>query len=829
MKSISKNSFSISLPTKGAFDLRIRSPAQAMSLTTSLVNLLSLVLETHDTQWLLHKFNQLDSRTKKFAWCRSVKDAKSSLLSARLDAARVLLIQTSSCSTQENAMKLLLKWLGSCIADGELNSIQSAVERALDSILSIIRTTPSMHSIVVSSNLSTALRGASESPRDLSPSLQNTISQIIQLANPAANHPAILIDHPHKRRNIENTTTIDSVFKHLLTTVRVPRDTSQDHVSQLKSIMNDKWATSAEIQRCSIAEYIGLLGCAAAGKLKSHIDDDSHLTTFKCSICDGTETAIISKQPPALDLHDPIWFIFQQKPSPSISVAAVRAFGRLVTHNPSLNVIDLSKSALAQIVLGLVSSENREQRIAVAQLIPLLFKDRDSPDLASVLAGNRQIIFRQLRTFQSSPSREKALLETTVMAYAEIGKVAGQSELSSILSYLVDFLGHNNSFIAALAYREILAIATHHTQSTWQMFSPFWPSISVKIVEQMRSRPQILQRLSEILDIRDSVFLNRTQSFTVPILVLKQYRDVLEQMSQKMGVPVWEMLKENMAFVLAALFTQEFSRTKPGIDFLIDLMSANKANEKTKPTIDTRSLIFSCRTPLTAELLKMLASESDVKRERVFHALQTVALYVSEKPVQDLHGPKVQEFLKSYLQNNMLELMNYFTDIITDKRGRKTFTEKIGCIAGIQEIIRFAAGASKAALPQVVSQIFKADLLDYRVFSDCAGRRLAEMVGDTSLGDACGKRRSRSREYGCPHVCRVHSNLATIFATGERYDQVYCSRRNHSSRSHRSDRLFDPVLGQHSRTRNNRVKTRLLARSGASTIYPGETDAAMFS
>jgi len=102
------------------------------------------------------------------------------------------------------------------------------------------------------------------------------------------------------------------------------------------------------------------------------------------------------------------------------------------------------------------------------------------------------------------------------------------------------------------------------------------------------------------------------------------------------------------------------------------------------------------------ELLKMLASETGVKRERVFHALQTVALSVSEKSIQSQGGQQAHDFLKSYFLNNILELMNHFTDIITDKRGRKTFTEKIGCIAGIQEIITFAAGASKAALPQVL-------------------------------------------------------------------------------------------------------------------------------
>ena len=208
----------------------------------------------------------------------------------------------------------------------------------------------------------------------------------------------------------------------------------------------------------------------------------------------------------------------------------------------------------------------------------------------------------------------------------------------------------------------------------------------------------MLFRSCEILDIRDSMFLMRTQNFTVPPLVLGKHRDVLEQLSQKMGVRVWEMLNDTMPYILAGIFTQDNRPTEAKTDFLVELMSTKK---DVKLAFDTKSLISSCRTPLTVELLKMLANESEGKRERVFHALQTVAMYVSDKPMVVQGGPRPLDFVKSYLLNNVLELMSYFTDIITDKKGRKTFTEKIGCIAGIQEIITFAAGASKAALPQV--------------------------------------------------------------------------------------------------------------------------------
>jgi hypothetical protein len=411
------------------------------------------------------------------------------------------------------------------------------------------------------------------------------------------------------------------------------------------------------------------------------------------------------------------------------------------------------------------------------------------------------------------------------MAYSEIGKVATQTELSFVLQNLVDFLGHNNSFIAALAYRETLAIAAEHGQSTWQMFSPFWPSISIKVIEQMKSRPQILQRLAEILEIRDSVFLTRTQNFTVPVLVLGRHRDVLEQMSQKMGVRMWEMLKINMPFILAQLFTQDKRRTETGIEFLVSLMAANKTGAG-KPTIDTKSLIFSSRTPLTIELLKMLASESDAKREHVFHALQTVAMYVSEKPIQDAKGTKAQEYLKIYLQNNILELMNHFTDIITDKRGRKTFTEKIGCIAGIQEIIRFAAAASKAALPQVLH--CQCTNSDYCLLPECIDRRCATVVSYTSLGNVGGKHSiRRSWNDAVSDVCGVCADLAAVFGSRERLDQNCYTRRGCTTRTSRHDGLLDSIAGRNSRTRENCQTTRRVANESGATIGLGIVDSAV--
>ena len=696
MTAASKGEFNILISGKGAFDIRISNPTQAFWLASSLLRLLSLNLEHRDIQWLQSQLDSLCTQFKNWLWCEPVQTDKVGLQSAQLKAISSLLRATATLPTHQRAVfPFLCRQLTKVIADEDLTSIKSAIEDCLHEISAAARDNPSLQWLIKSSGLQSVLMASDT--RKFPTSLSSKRDVIIGLGNVDDSYPLSNADPTSKRRLVESVATIDGVFKILLTLADLLRSASQDHSTQLGMIVETAWNKSSEDVKCGIVKHIGYLACASAGKLKeSHQKNPS---IFECCFCDGGEKLETSIHTPVIDLRTPLLVIFRDRTvSSRVVVSAIRACGRLLRHEDSPELVQISKSPLADLVLGQLVSENRDQRIAAAQTIPLLFKDRENQNLSNVITENRNTIFSHLRNLQSSssPARLKCLLETTVMAYAEIGKVATQGNLSTILTVLVHFLGHNNSFIAALAYREILAIARAHNQSTWQMFSPYWSTISVRVVEQMRSRPQILQRLAELLDLRDSMFLMRTQNFTVPPLVLAQQRDMLELLAHKIGVRLWQMLNENMTFILAVLLTGDTYRrsTDSGTEFLVELMAAHN----TKVTIDTRSLIMACRTPLTVELLKMLGDEGTWKRERVFSALQTVALSVAEKPQP---AQKALDSLKNYISNNILELMNHFTDIITDKRGRKTFTEKIGCIAGIQEIVMLSEGASKSALPQV--------------------------------------------------------------------------------------------------------------------------------
>src|SRR5438552_979458 len=112
MKSFSENTFAVSLPTKGKFQLRITNPSQALCLASSLSHLLSLIVESRDTQWLKSRILQIDARLKKWQWCESIQSAKVSLQSAKLDAATALFSRSGHGHRQKEAiLKLVLGWI----------------------------------------------------------------------------------------------------------------------------------------------------------------------------------------------------------------------------------------------------------------------------------------------------------------------------------------------------------------------------------------------------------------------------------------------------------------------------------------------------------------------------------------------------------------------------------------------------------------------------------------------------------------------------------------------------------------------------------------------
>jgi serine/threonine-protein kinase ATR len=143
---------------------------------------------------------------------------------------------------------------------------------------------------------------------------------------------------------------------------------------------------------------------------------------------------------------------------------------------------------------------------------------------------------------------------------------------------------------------------------------PFWRSISVGVVKQLLSKPQVAAVLTDFVSMDVKEFLRVTQSYTLPYLVLWKNNDIISRIAQavsKKGVTVQVLCHENMAFILALLFVQDTKNVEATAKGLL----ASACDEYHK--IDLGELVRPDAIPIAAELLKLSADADPALKKRV--------------------------------------------------------------------------------------------------------------------------------------------------------------------------------------------------------------------
>ena len=118
-----------------------------------------------------------------------------------------------------------------------------------------------------------------------------------------------------------------------------------------------------------------------------------------------------------------------------------------------------------------------------------------------------------------------------------IHRISSGDEMNLVLLKLVEYLGHTNALISALAYDEVRTyytsssppnanasqiqkISNHSHFSAMKLFAPYWRTIAVTVVQDIHRRPQIAQQISDLLAMSVSEFLSMTNIKTVSLFVL---------------------------------------------------------------------------------------------------------------------------------------------------------------------------------------------------------------------------------------------------------------------------------------------------------------------
>ena len=148
-----------------------------------------------------------------------------------------------------------------------------------------------------------------------------------------------------------------------------------------------------------------------------------------------------------------------------------------------------------------------------------------------------------------------------------------------------------------------------------RLFSPYWRTVSVNIIKDLQSRPQIAQYMCDLLNIKVPELLRLTQLYTVPYLVLTKKRDLLQRVADandpSISIESLCMKSTNMAAILAYLLV------RPSTD--VESMTIGLLVEAAQEfrNVDLADLIRPEAILVVTHLLKAAGEEDDSRKPRV--------------------------------------------------------------------------------------------------------------------------------------------------------------------------------------------------------------------
>ncbi|KAM0088094.1 serine/threonine-protein kinase M1 [Aspergillus fumigatus] len=418
----------------------------------------------------------------------------------------------------------------------------------------------------------------------------------------------------------------------------------------------------------------------------------------------------------------------------SLRVTAMDALRRLLVHAPPESCyLQLKSSVFGDFCLHSLRSSIRELRI---------------------VTGNFVVILEWLRSL--SEKQELPLHETCILTLCHIAEyapnieVSDDEEMNIILLRLLEYLGHPNPFICAVAYAELSKLAQRLSVTPAGLFRPFWRTLSITVVKNFQSRPHMAEQLCDLLGMNVDDFLRLTEVHILPYLVLTRKRDVITRVgaAYKHIKTPFDICSEknNLAAILAFLMSQPWSDPEGMImSVLSDIDSA-----------------FGGRT--LAELF-----------HRALHLLAALV------PRKSTATSKKANLLCHFIEEHVLGIITQFAHAINDFQIRQPLIEKRRNILAIGEMIKVARGHISSALPQICACLRSAlsieELSDHAfsawsvLVSSLHEEELEPLIDQTfsiviRYWDAFNYQSKKTAEELIGYILRSHSGLVhTNFST----------------------------------------------------------------
>lgn len=302
-------------------------------------------------------------------------------------------------------------------------------------------------------------------------------------------------------------------------------------------------------------------------------------------------------------------------------VIAMIALRRLVVHSRDAEMLDLEKSALGQWCLQALQSSLRELRIAAGRAITMFVRREVGQHVGhSVLNRNAANALGFLKSV--SDKNHASIHETTLMAWGQMGKVVSDEGLNLVLAKMLEFLGHQNPIISAVALNEITNLANYRRSNPRRLLEPFWRNLAFSTVKDMFTRPQTTQMVADLLKTNVTELLLLIQSHALPWLVLHKKKDVIQRFleARREALPptrrdkeeMWNMLyldDTNLSAILSRLLVQDVPDIEGYVTSLLNDICSSGSSLK--------ELLSTNPVPTTLELLKLSGEGDDSMKASV--------------------------------------------------------------------------------------------------------------------------------------------------------------------------------------------------------------------
>lgn len=374
-------------------------------------------------------------------------------------------------------------------------------------------------------------------------------------------------------------------------------------------------------------------------------------------------------------------------------VLAMLAIRACVERTAKPETLELSKSPIGQFCLSSLHSSIRELRIAAGHCLPCFLRD----DLPYALkTNNRHVALEYLRNVSDRGVASEQ--ETLVNAWCEVALVCGERELNLCLLRLVDYLGHANPLISAVASAEVTRLAATKRRSVEDLFKPFWNTIAVSVVQDLHSRPQKAQQLCDLLGMDINAFLVLTQKDTLPNLVLTKKKDILQRISIARSTSVQDLCLQpptNRAATLALLLMQSAPDVEEAaVECLAEVAPSFRG-------VDLAILIRPDPVLIACEMLKHSGDAPEHRKSRTFHAIQTFTNLIERKPGQSRAHSKSSRTVVHFFEEFILGIMAHFSQCLDPVQGVESMLEKLRSLKAIKDMVRLIRSHASVALPQI--------------------------------------------------------------------------------------------------------------------------------